>query len=411
MKLFFNLCRVEYKRLSIIFPKVLGKTFILLVLVGMAAWLGQKWMEGDSTDRKLTVAICQEEESKTGNLAIFYLKNSESLSDLYRYVFVSREEGLGMLDEGTAAVLIDCPPEVIEGIINGTNEPVSLYFKKETPMVTLLCREMAIAGETVLSTAQAEIYGAYDLTQECGLASRWDQICGDLNHFHINMILNREDFFKNQLVRATGEASYGEHYLASGLVFFLLLWGMNLQGFLQESAGAVRRQLEQAGIGIWKQTGISLAVISLAGGMVLFFLLIGIQIIDSLGIFSVNGIILYWGWETFVYISSMSVCISSILVLCCQFAPKGSALGMLIFAESVILIFISGGILPSIFLPVPIRRVADFLPGVWMIRETTQFLKWDFDHWRPGYLWLFAGVGYMFSCIYGSMVAKRGGRI
>lgn len=394
----------------VIFPDILGKTFLLLALVGMAAWVGQKWMAEDSRDNKFVVAISQEEESKTGSLAVFYLENSESLSGLCRFLSVSREEGLKMLERGEAAALIDCPAGFVEGIMNGTNAPVSLYFKEQAPVAALLCREMASAGGEVLSAAQAEIYAAYDLTEEYGQMAQWDQICQELNLFHIRMLLNREDFFRNETVRTTGETTYEEYYLASGLVFFLLLWGICLQGFWQGASGAVRRQLKQAGIGIWKQTGIILAVTSLAAGTVLFFLLLGIQAASSWGMVPESRILLYWGWETLVYVSSMAVGISSLLIFCSQMAPGGISSGMLIFGVSVILIFISGGFLPSVFLPEPVSRAAEFLPGSWLIRGTIQYLTWDFDHWKLGCLWLFAGVGYVLTCIYGSTAGEGWGR-
>ena len=94
-----------------------------------------------------------------------YVENMESVSQFCDFRQTTEQEGFALLEKGEVTALVLLPEGLLEGIMNGTNPVVEIYFPKQAGLEALFFREMTEAGEGLLRVAQAQIYGAGDMAR------------------------------------------------------------------------------------------------------------------------------------------------------------------------------------------------------------------------------------------------------
>lgn len=350
-------------------PAMLAEAFIILALLGAVALGAVKMLYQDSPVMQITIAIVEEKESPLMDMAITYVQGMESISESCRFLPVSREEGLTMLESGDAAALVLLPDGVIEGILNGNNVPVQVYFPEDAGIESALLKELTDAGVRMLRVAQAQIYGIYDTAEEYGALESIPVLEAEVDQYNLAFALERLALFRTQEVSATGELSMTEYAAASGIIFFLLLLGMACYPMMQPYPDVMKKQLIREGVSIggqcfgkWLCGLCAMGIGSLCFGLVVK----GVSsLLDHNAWFPKprNGQAFDW------VITGMLIllCITTFVFLIFQIAGNGTAAILLLFFLSVLMMYASGGFLPSVFLPDAVRGIGKFLPTTYLI--------------------------------------------
>lgn len=393
MKMFLRLLRAESKRMAGRIPGIVARAAVMILALGVLAVCAVKT---DSCVRRVspfTIGYSVEEGDQLGAMAVFYIEHMESMAGLCQFVQVEPEEGEMMLERGSIAAYIRFPPQFVEKIIDGTNEPVLIQMPSKPTVETALFQDVAKAGAEMLSVSQAEIYASYSLAERYGQPEWIPQMQDDINAWNIRLTLNREELFREQVLSAIGQATALEYAAASALVFCLFLLGIPCCGFLIPEPEALTRMLSRAGAAVWQQALAKYLVMTAVLCLFSLVYLMGINIGGHYGSpMSVNlGSPTVWRG-----ILSVCLCVASILIWCCHMAPQETSAVLLIFWLSMLLLFLSGGFLPSVFLPESLRTVAGYLPGVWMLREISGLFTWNYE-WR--YPVILLGFSLLFFCL------------
>lgn len=338
----------------------------LILAVLLAVTFGaSKLIYKDSPLVQITIAVTQEEQNLLTNLAIQYIQGMESIASTCKFLVVSDDEAFAMLQEGEAAAVLVLPKGMIDGIMNGSNVPVQVYFPENAGIESALLKELTDAGVQMLRVAQAQIYGIYDTAKNYGALEQLSVLEGDIDSYNLAFALERLALFQTQEISSTGALSAIQYAAASGVVFFLLLLGMACYPVMQPYSPAVQGQLQRQGIGIGRQCiGKWLCgACSMGIGFFGFYLVLK-ALFGALG---------YEAWMPETGIRQGVVCV--IILLCIttfiyfifQLAGNGTAAILLLFFLSVVMLYCSGGFLPSVFLPKTLQKIGGFLPTTYLI--------------------------------------------
>lgn len=359
------LWRLELKRTFMLMPAMLFEAGILLVILGVIAFGVGKLLYQDSSIVQINVAVIEEEENPLTELAVNYVQGMESISKSCQFTIVTKEEGFSMLEDGKAAAVIYLPEGMMEGILNGNNVPAQVFFPEDAGIESALLKELADSGIHMLKVAQAEIYGIYDTAKTYGALDRISALEADIDMYNLAFALDRLALFKTQHLSATGNLSFLQYGIASGAIFFLLLIGMACYPMMQPYPDALRRQLKRSGIGIGSQCFgkwlCGLCSITLSS---LFFLFLVKGIMAMLG---------YSAWLPEIGLRQIGtaviilICISTLIFMIFQIADSGSAAILILFFMSTIMVYFSGGIMPSAFLPKAVQSIGKLLPTTYLI--------------------------------------------
>lgn len=365
MKRTFVLWTLELKRTIRQLPAMLAEAVLLLGILGMIAFGAAKFLYRDAPVIQITIAVIEKDKNPLTDLLLNYVQGMESISEMCRFLIVSEEEGFSMLEEGKAAAALVLPEGMAEGIMDGSNAPVQVFFPKDAGLESALLKELTDAGVQMLRAAQAEIYGIYDTAKAYGALERLSVLQMDIDTANLAFALDRLALFRAQEVSATGKLSVLQYGIASGAVFFLLLLGMACYPVMQPYPAALQRQLVREGIG--------------AGGQCFGKWLCGVCSMGIIGLFlrlAVRGVLTAGGYRACLSKAGAEQTGICLLILLCtatftflvfQFVGNGTAAILLLFFLTVIMQYFAGGFLPSVFLPEAVQKAGRFLPVTYLI--------------------------------------------
>lgn len=364
MKRYSKLISLEWKRALKVLPLMLAETLILCVFLGMFLFLCQKLFFADSFLQRIPIGLVMEEENKMTELALSYLEGMESISSACEFRKMSPEEGQRALERGEIAALMVLPEEMMEAILDSRNYPVKVYFPRNSSLGALLIKELTDAGAGMLSVAQAEIYAAYDMNFSLGNPEELSKLEKDINLFNMKFAMARERLIRTRTLQISEEIPLMTHYLASGITLLLMLWGIACGRFLKGDNQAFGRQLLRAGVRRWQWmlAKLSGTLLVLGIGAICIFGLLAV-LLPKLGMSGMPGIEAGITAAGLPGLAIMLLCIAALLLFCYQAAPGRSSGMILTFIITIVIIFISGGFIPAVFLPESLNSLAKWLPG------------------------------------------------
>lgn len=367
---------VEMKKTIGMFPRMLLWAILLMVLIGMIAFCGTKGMEREPLAAAVDIGVVVQEENALTRMALGYIENLESVSEICHFVRLSEEAGFRKLEQQEVAALIVLPEQLIEGIMNGDNPVVDVFFPKNAGLVTLLLRELTEAGAGLLRVAQAQIYGAYDVAAEYGLKEQLSVMEAEIDSYNLAFALDRLAIYDSKEVAATGQMSVLQYYLVSGVVLFLLLMGMAVYPVMRQEPKAFCDQLKRQGTGcVWQCFCRWLCGFLCMGLFVIaaWALLTTIRVIVPSASAKISAALGGRGggypagiWCIVFFV--ILVTVSALIYL--AYSVSGSRTGsiLLIFLLSVIMVYLSGGLVPSMFMPRVMQQIGNLLPTTYLIQ-------------------------------------------
>lgn len=366
----------EIRKAVYMFPRMLLQAILLMALIGMIAFCTVKTMEREPLAVRADIGVVVREDDRVARMALQYVENLESASQVCHFIQMPEEEGFRALEKGEIAALIVLPEQIVQGIMDGRNPTVDIFFPKNAGLEAMLLRELTESGAGLLRVAQAQIYGAYDTAAAYGMMEQLSVMETDIDSYNLAFALDRLAVYDTETVSATGQMSVLQYYAASGAVLFLLLSGMALYPVMRREPLAFRRQLARQGTGsIWQgfcqwMSGfvcmeLLICVLWLlwkaAGGMApeavmkITAALVGRGSAGGMGVKIGMFLLVTVTASTYIYL---------------LYSMAGSRTGsiLLICLLSVVMVYLSGGLVPSVFLSETVQKVGEKLPTAYLIR-------------------------------------------
>lgn len=370
-----NWLRTEYKRAVSALPSLFLGAVILAAIAGMIAFGAYESGKGRSEQKTVTIGYTAPDDTLT-QLAVSYIQNMESVQGWCSFVPMTQQEGKQALEKGEIAALLVLPEQVVEGIMDGSNEPARLYLPKVGQPLGLAFEELANAGIGMLQTAQAEIYSTMDVVMLTGadtnvLPSLYDEI----NRYNLNMAVNREQLFKKREISRTGNEGAVVYYSSALLTLYMLLAGLFLAKFGKRSQEEQQIVAKRLGISyVWQFLGRAFVIIGMLALSLLF--------ISLLWLFPMFRELLHpeWSWNSILGLILVLFATAAYIQLLYQLAEQPK--GVILTAGIAVLIqgYVAGCFLPTSLLPEIVGKIDCFVPASYIKGAFTMLFTGDQQH-------------------------------
>lgn len=350
--------KLEIKKAFTAFGHMLMGAITLMFLIGIIAFSATKLLYQDTVVQKMTVAVVQQEESNLSTLALNTIASMESIQGICEFVFMEMEEAVEALEKRELYAILVLPEQLIEGIMDGKNTSAIVILPDNMGIEAAVFKEVTDAGAVMLGSAQAGIYAVDDYLRQHDMAGSVEEAEYILNKVYLGSALSREDYFSQIEVSVTGSLNTVEYYISYGIIFFLLLCGIPCATILKEDGTALRNKLRFSGIHNLEMVIAKIIAIAL----LLLFVMVLLGSIILVTVYIVTG--KSAGISIFSIFLLFLITLAAASMLVFIFKVSGNPVGgvMLLFITSIVMIFCSGGFIPSAFLPETIRNISPWLP-------------------------------------------------
>lgn len=417
MAIQFIFWKLEIKRGLQRIPQMLAGVVVLLFLGGATALFASRALYGGQAVGRIPVAVSLPREELLAKKALSMIASLDSVKSMCDFVYQDRETALEMLGAGEVYAVMEVPEGLVQGIMDGTNVPVRIYFPGNAGVESRIFQELTDAGAGILSAAQAGIYAGNQLCGIYGLESQIPRLEQDLNQIFLAYSLPREDYFRYMQVQATGDLDPVRFYGVSAYILMLLLCGVPVSGYLLPYRPVLGRKLRMAGLGpliqvLARTVGLGILLILATGmmavglaaaplvwravqmavrttaGMVAGRMESSADMVagtagsmaasegllsDTLGELSpVRGLFPEGAgvWDSLLdrlllAITLILVCLAVAAVVVLLYRLAGNLLGgiLLLFLLATVQHYLAGGFLPLVFLPATVKGLAPVLPS------------------------------------------------
>lgn len=322
------------------------------------------------------------------SLALGMVSNMESLSSMVTIKqTTSEDEAKAMLDSGEVKAAVIIPEGMIHTIMSGTNDlPARIIYPGEPSIETVIFRQIVDSLSQMVASSQTGVYALYEIYNDFDATEKQqDKANTQLNDLYINSVLERDALF--QIVGSDIEESSFEKeeissdnspatdfvlvgYLCSGLALLFLLSGINLCFFFVAPNRTVLPALSRLSL---SDSFCLLADFSAA-------------VICQWLIFSATCLLIGTIGSTAYIVPSFSIghtlvsCFVCAFFSCalelfiCRICHGKQACMITTFAVSLLVMYASGCLIPSAFLPDMLRRISATLPG----SQLKNMIFWQF---------------------------------
>ena len=373
--MFLNLLKINFKRSLRTLPALFAGGFFLALLIGSCVAAASAVLYRSEPLIKASVAVVPGDiSSRYMDMAIDYISNMSSTSMVLEFEVMDAEDADRALKQGDVIAEMIFPEGMVEGILYGENIPALIRISESDNLSALFLSELINDGVTLLSSAQAASYTAatvyYSIDAEEYLSDAYDHI--DLINFA--HVAEREKVFDITMLipgsdeglkvsddsedsGISGARSVALYYISSGFILFALFWGSCMTGLLKYPSSSFISCLFAKGISAGKYT---LAQFITAASVFFFILapvgcIAGVMLLEDI---SLSALLIYILLLSF-FVSAFSVFLHVI--------TKSPSLAVLLqFVLSTAMLLLSGGIIPSAFLPKLIAGFGKLLPAAFL---------------------------------------------
>lgn len=353
-------------------PRILLGTVGFAILIGLIALTGQMVLEAqDSNSSAADIALVNQDDNKYTKLALNFLFEEETIKETCNFIEMSEEMALTDLKKGSVVAVVVIPQGFLNSVLNGTNLPAQIVLSQGgTNSQSKYFREMVQSGANDLAIAQAAIYS---IEEYCSAVGRED-IIGEANTYMnetlLSFALRRGTYLSDEVVSVTGDFSVTVFYIASGIVLLLLLSGITCNEILKNENAAFVVCMKRQGIGRAMTAWVKLCSVVLVYALVFVAVYL---VAGAMGkvVFSMTGIL---------GIILLLFAAFAIGQFCFVLTNQRMSGALLLFAFTVVMMFLAGCFLPDAFLPQAVVRIGKWMPAKYMVTLCGQIISGQINH-------------------------------
>jgi ABC-2 type transport system permease protein len=371
-----NLIKIEIKRVLRFLPHIVAGALALCFIIGVISFSASKALYEKKDNNKVNIALSMPENDKSAKFMISIIKEMKSIKENCNFVQVNnKEEARQMVKDGEAYGAIIIPKGLARDIMDGTNTPATVILPNNSSIEANLIKDLFDSGVKSLTSAQAGIYAVTYEYEEVYNDRITKELQDNINIKYFDHTLARESYFNHTKISASGDLTLIEYYVSSGIVFFMLLLGMVFSKALCPRNKAFYEKL--------KAYNISKAVVTLTRIISVFTVYI---IVAVVGFFIYVLICKYLDTDIMVfkirdYLILMFVIFCVVSYVVCIFTITESQISgsLLLFVSTVIMNFVSGGFIPTVFLPKALQSFSPYMLTNALSKQMGSIFIGEFD--------------------------------
>jgi len=313
---------------------------------------------------KFDVAIVNKDSHPLSKVLVQQFSTEKNLTSLLNIIIVDREaqaESLVRENRAVAAVII--PPGFIDSVEVGENFPIVLITNSAHPLKSEMIKSLMDSYVRNVSAGQSAVNAVWDYYGQTDMTARQRRQKIDMVITDVTLkAMARNNLIHSTTLEGINSIPPTHYYLASGIIVILLFITLALsRGMVEEINNRVTDRISLSNISKGSYLFGKFLGIFASGAVfiILFYILGSVVLMGGLGSVPYH----YLG-----------------ILLCCHFAASGLAIlfGTLIKSPSVMemggntIIFtmaiVGGGVIPYIYLPTIIAKMAPLTINYWAVR-------------------------------------------
>ncbi|MFI3200862.1 MAG: ABC transporter permease [Eubacteriales bacterium] len=209
-----NRKRVQYKLVIL----VLFLLMATLISRGIVAYVENLY--GQDAVR-LKIAIVNEDDKEDTQHILNLVMNSNRMTDLFDVCLTSSGEAQTLLENKEISAMITLPEGFLYSILYGENLSPEIMIKESNVIEHYIISNITTSFSNMIMETQDLIYITYDYLNSNGYDS--EELALTINMDYIKTVLNYEDMFEQQELKYVNSLDISKHYTICISLFILFL--------------------------------------------------------------------------------------------------------------------------------------------------------------------------------------------
>ena len=395
VKDFWNILSLNLKTFTQYKTLALSLFLLSALLSVLAGAAGSFFLTGAGRAEVVSVAIVDLDDSFETRMIISAVTENEDYGELLTFSFHSPQSAAAALSDGSAAAVITLPEGFGHGIITGANIPFSVSYNQNMPLSSSLVRLSAEAFSTMLRISQTGVYvtlnyaALQELTQES-----YDMIFMGVNLRFLGLVLGRGEIFVHETLSVTGGLLIWQSYLLAAYTALMLCAAYVM-------TDALRRNYSRFFLLSFKSRGMPLYIVFAACIFAYFLFFLALNAALWLLSAVVASVFLL---PAFALNSGLIAAVAAVSLVIAAFAAmltfafnSSLSAGAFTAVFACVSLFLSGGILPTLFFSEGLALAASAVWSTWGVRLLSAAVLEDGLAWplimNLIFFMVFAGIG------------------
>ncbi len=348
IKLFFEL---EIKKGLALLPSFLLMLSVTVGILAIASAIFCAAMGKDHVLPHLSVAIVSPDQDEMTQTAADLIRDMESVRSIATLDFMDREKAEKQFGSGSVQAIIYLPENLYDSIDSGENLPVTVKISKESGLASTLFRELAESGASLIQTSEASIYALAQVSLTYPLTGSAQDLMNKMAVSYISTIMNRGSVWNETMLSAYGTVTPAMYYALSVMLLTVLLFGTAFAVFYSGGEESAGRLLRRDGVGGVAQSAAKITAMTIVLWILLTAWYFALFLAGFTGFRPAAALLLLFA----------AFSVSSFVHLIYCFA-RGESAVFFYAVISIVLFFLSGGIVPKTVFPAWLARIGSALP-------------------------------------------------
>lgn len=358
MKFFFRYLALEGKKSLIAARKSIVKFIVMLLLIAGGVLAVSLVMSDAGVFQTAEIGVVIPEDENQTKMVAQFISNMDSVKSVCHFQYLDQKSALDALDAGSLDAVISLPEQFYEDVDSGKNTPATIYFPENAPLNTRVFGELVTDGVSLLRTAEAGVYAAYDTAGIYRAELTNDQIGDVISDFYIYEAFDRTLVFQKSVYSSLGKADLYQYYFSAGVLILLLMLGVNQSHLYQRQSRAVENKIRIYGIREGKNALIKLLLMTIPlwlAGTIIYVAGCAVSKQYHLSF-------LWFDREVLAGTLLLAAVIAAYFHLVYTISGESTRGTVVLLAVNMLQVIASGVVIPTAYLPKLFEKIAAFFP-------------------------------------------------
>lgn len=358
MKFFFRYLALEGKKSLIAARKSIVKFIVMLLLIAGGVLAVSLVMSDAGVFQTAEIGVVIPEDENQTKMVVQFISNMDSVKSVCHFQYLDQKSALDALDAGSLDAVISLPEQFYEDVDSGKNTPATIYFPENAPLNTRVFGELVTDGVSLLRTAEAGVYAAYDTAGIYKAELTNDQICDVISDLYIYEAFDRTLVFQKSVYSSLGKADLYQYYFSAGVLILLLMLGVNQSHLYQRQSRAVENKIRIYGIGEGKNALVKLFLMTIPlwlAGTIIYVAGCAVSKQYHLSF-------LWFDREVLAGTLLLAAVIAAYFHLVYTISGESTRGTVVLLAVNMLQVIASGIVIPTAYLPKLFEKIAPFFP-------------------------------------------------
>jgi hypothetical protein len=358
MKFFLRYLALEGKKSLIAARKSIVKFIVMLLLIAGGVLAVSLVMSDAGVFQTAEIGVVIPEDENQTKMVAQFISNMDSVKSVCHFQYLDQKSALDALGEGSLDAVLSLPEQFYEDVDSGKNTPATIYFPENAPLNTRVFGELVTDGVSLLRTAEAGVYAAYDTAGIYKAELTNDQIGDVIPDLYIYEAFDRTLVFQKSVYSSLGKADLYQYYFSAGVLILLLMLGVNQSHLYQRQSRAVENKIRIYGIGEGKNALVKLFLMTIPlwlAGTIIYVAGCAVSKQYHLSF-------LWFDREVLAGTLLLAAVIAAYFHLVYTISGESTRGTVVLLAVNMLQVIASGIVIPTAYLPKLFEKIAPFFP-------------------------------------------------